>query len=92
MHNTTLQKFLDLKEQIAILNKEAEAIKAKILEKGTFETSMFMVEVTKQTQLRTVDANTLCEVLDPVLVAEKGLLKTITFEKVSVKPKNLAAV
>ena len=49
MHNATLQKFLDLKKQIADLNKEAEFIKAKILEKGSFETSMFTVEVTTQT-------------------------------------------
>ena len=89
MENITLQLFLELKSQISFLEKEVEAIKKDILAKGSFETSMFLVEVKEQTQFRTVDANTLCEVLDPVLVSEKGLIKQITFDKVTVKYKNL---
>ncbi len=90
MRNAKLQKYIDINAQIARLEKEKEAIKEEILEVGSFETSMFVVEVTKVNQTRTIDANELCAVLDPVLVAEKNLLKKVSFKKVSVKKKDLA--
>lgn len=87
MKNETLRKFLALKDQISLLEKEVDSIKNEIIEIGSFETSEFVVLINKQTQFRTVDANTLCEVLDPVLVAEKNLIKKIEFDRVSVKKK-----
>jgi hypothetical protein len=87
--NATLAKFLNLKEEIARLDKEAEAIKAILVPKGTFETSKFTVTVTTIEQMRTVSADQLCTVLDPVLVAKFNLVKTITFPKLTVKTKDL---
>lgn len=86
--NARLQKFLDLKAEAARLDKEIETIKAEILAKGNFETTKFVVECKPVEKFITVDAETLCAVLSPVLVAEKNLIKTINYKLVQVKPKS----
>ncbi len=87
IQNAALTHYLALKTEIARLEKEAEAIKGDLLKKGSFETSQYIVEVKDIEQMRTVSADQLCTVLDPVTVAKFELVKTITFKKVTVKTK-----
>jgi hypothetical protein len=89
MMNATLSKYLGLKTEIARLEKEAEAIKSLLIPKGSFETNQFVVKVDIIEQMRTVSADQLCTVVDPVFVAEHNLVKTITFPKLTVKTKEL---
>ena len=87
MKNATLQKYVDLSLKIIALEKEKEKIKIKIQSEGSFETNLFKVSVDTIHQTRVIDADALCVILSPIVVAEKGLLKEITFKKVSVKKK-----
>lgn len=89
--NAALQRFIELKSEITRLEKEVEGIKKDILEKGNFETDRFVVELKPVEKFITVDAETLCAVLDPVLVSKFNLIKTINYKLVQVKPKKLAA-
>lgn len=87
MQNKTIARYMELKETIALLEKEMNKIKDQMKEHGSFETSEFTVDVSTSTQNRTVDANTLCEVLGFETVMAKGLLKQIEVTRVTVKAK-----
>ncbi len=85
--NAALQRFIEAKAEISRLEKEVEGIKADLLAKGSFETEKFTVEIKPVEKFITVDAETLCAVLDPVLVSQHNLIKTINYKLVQVKPK-----
>lgn len=85
--NETLARFVAIKTQIKQLEKEAEAIKESLIAKGPFETSEFVVLVDTVEVNRTIDADTLCTILDPVFVAKNNLIRTSSYEKVQVKAK-----
>ena len=87
MTNETLFQFLSLKEQIAALEKQIKPLKEEIEQAGSLETDQFVVEIKEVEQNRTVDCLTLLERLGPVKVAELELIKTSTYNKVSVKQK-----
>jgi hypothetical protein len=87
MMNATLAKYVGLKTEAARIEKEIEQIKSILVPKGSFETSQFVVSVDPQEQMRTISADEICVILDPVFVAEKKLLKTINFNKLTVRAK-----
>lgn len=90
MTNQTIARYMELKEQIATLEKEMDKIKDRMKDQGSFETSMFSVSVTTSTQNRTVDANTLLDRLGFETVMAKGLIKEIEVTRVTVKEKTAA--
>lgn len=91
MDNQILFQFLSLKEQIATLEKQIAPIKKQIEAAGSLETDQFVVEIKEVEQNRTVDCLTLLERLGPVKVTELELVKTSTYNKVSVKQKLVEA-
>lgn len=90
MHNSTVARYMELKETIALLEKEMNQIKEKMKEHGSFETSEFTVDVSVLSQNRTVDANTLCEAVGFETAMAKGLIKQIEVTRVTVKAKAAA--
>jgi hypothetical protein len=90
MQNKTVARFLELKETIALMEKEMDKIKEQMKEIGSFETSEFVVTVSSSTQNRAVDANTLCDTLGFEVAMAKGLIKQIDVERVTVRAKQAA--
>jgi hypothetical protein len=89
MTDAQLKHFLVLKETHAKIEAELKQITTQLKELGSFDTDEFSVKVSEVTMNRVISADELCVVLDPVLVAEKNLIRTSTFEKVTVKHKAL---
>lgn len=85
--NATLARFIAVKAEISRLKKEEDMIKEALLAKGSFETDKFTVELKPVQKFITIDADSLCVVLDPELVAKHNLIKEINYELVQVKPK-----
>lgn len=85
--NKMLEMYLDFKEQIAMLEKQIAPIRKEIEANGSLETDMFTVEVKEVEQNRVVGADVLLEKLGPVKVTELELIKTSTYNKVTVKQK-----
>jgi hypothetical protein len=87
LDNAALAHYLAIKAEIKRLEAEADAIKDAIIERGSFTTDEYEATVAMQQQFRTVDADQLCTVLDPVFVAKNNLIKKIEFPRVTVKLK-----
>jgi len=84
--NKELAKFIAMKARISRLEKECDEIKSSLIAKGSFTTDKFTVDIVPVTQNRTISADQLCVVLDPVTVAKYNLINTSTYKKVVVKP------
>ena len=82
-----LSEYLKLDQEIKRLEKAREAIKSQIKAFGPFESAQFLVEFKTIEQNRVVDAATLLERVGPVKCTELELIKTSTYEKISVDRK-----
>jgi GH15 family glucan-1,4-alpha-glucosidase len=91
MDEQKLIKYLALKQQIADLEKQIKPIKSEIEAAGPMETENFSVRIMEVEQNRVVDAGTLLEALGPVMVTEKALIRTSTYNKLDVKRKERMA-
>ena len=85
--NTMAEMYLDVSARIAALEKTKEGLKAQLMQHAGAETNKYEINVTKVEQNRTVSAPELLEALGPVVVVEKGLIKTSSYDKLSVKAK-----
>ena len=80
-----LQRFLQLKEDAAAIEKEMDEIKAVLKKEGSFTRWGFEVDIKTETRNSVVGAEVLLEKLGPVIVAQKGLIKETPVTKVFVK-------
>jgi hypothetical protein len=88
--NAALQRFIELKAEIKRLESEVDAIKKDLVATGPFETDRFVVDIKSVTKHLTIDADTLCTILDPAFVAQNNLIKQISYPLVQVQPKKAA--
>ncbi len=85
--NQTLLTFLQIKEQISALEKQLKPLETEIKAAGSMENAMFIVEVKEITVHRTVGCEELLEKVGFVETEKLGLIKSSTYNKLTVKMK-----
>ncbi len=86
-NNEMLAHYVALKTEIARLEKQLAPIKEQIEMYGSFETNQFIVKVDQVETNRVCGADELLLKVGFVQVNNLGLIKTSTYNKVTVKPK-----